>query len=446
MRIDLHDSPRKSGGCPLIGVFEGDSMNKTIKVAAFAGVASLLLAACGGSSGGGGKTLTISSDLPLQGSNKDQNDESNNAMKLYLEQIGNKVKDKAGTEYTLQFKAYDDSTAAKGSWDDAQCAKNAQDHVANANEIAVMGTFNSGCAKIIVPILNQDPNGPMLMVSNANTNPGLTKAWDPGEPEKYYPTGVRNYARVIATDDFQGAAGAQFMAQKAGVKKCYVLNDNSTYGQGVSKAFADAAPKQGITIAGFEPYDPKQPSYTALFNKIKAIGGIDCIYVGATFDMNGGQIVKDKVSVLGDNTKVKFLAPDGFVGYPDFDKMPEAQGAYMSFSGMAADSLLAQGGKPADFAKAFQTKYGKPLQNSYSLYAVAAIQVILAAIEQSDGTRKSVTSAVFSGSGISVPADTSMLGKAIQIDPATGDTMSKDMTILQLENGKETTLMPWTVQ
>ncbi len=59
-----------------------------------------------------------------------------------------------------------------------------------------MGTYNSGCAKLEVPVLNQDPNGPMLMVSHANTNPGLTKTWDPGEPDKYYPTGKRNYARV----------------------------------------------------------------------------------------------------------------------------------------------------------------------------------------------------------------------------------------------------------
>ena len=73
-----------------------------------------------------------------------------------------------------------------------------------------MGTFNSGCAKIEAPMLNQDPDGPMLMVSHANTNPGLTKTWDPGEPEKFFPTGKRNYARVITTDDFQGPAAAQF--------------------------------------------------------------------------------------------------------------------------------------------------------------------------------------------------------------------------------------------
>ena len=421
-------------------------MNKIVKAAALAATAGLLLAACGGSSGGGGKSLTIASDLPLQGTNKDQNTEANNAMQLYLDQIGNKVTAKDGTVYSLNFKPYDDSTAAKGSWDDAQCAKNAQDHVANAAEIAVMGTFNSGCAKIIVPILNQDPNGPMLMVSNANTNPGLTKAWDPGEPEKYYPTGKRNYGRVISTDDFQGAGGAQFAAQDLKVKKCYVLDDNSTYGMGVAKAFADAAPGQGITVAGMEAYDPKQPNYSALFNKIKGLGGVDCIYVGATYDMNGGQVVKDKVSVLGDNKKVALLVPDGFVGYPEFDNLPEGQGAYMTFSGLAADSLMKLGGKPAEFNAAFQKKYGHAMQNSYSVYAVAALQVIIAGIEASDGTRAGLTSAVLGGSGVTVPADISMLGKEIHLDPKTGDTTAHDMTILTVSGNKEVTLKPWTVQ
>ena len=67
------------------------------------------------------------------------------------------------------------------------------------------------------------------MVSNANTNPGLTKAWDP-KPDKYYPTGARNYARVCTTDDVQGSAAAQF-AKSIGVKSVYVLNDTETYGQ-----------------------------------------------------------------------------------------------------------------------------------------------------------------------------------------------------------------------
>ena len=345
------------------------------------------------------KVLTISSDLPLQGSSFDSNDSTNKAIALYLKQI----KYKAG-KYTVQFKVYDDATAAAASWDPAKCAANAQAHVANKSEVAIMGTYNSGCAKIEIPILNQAPGGAMTMVSDANTNPGLTKAWNPGEPDVYYPTGVRNYARVCTTDDVQGSAAAQF-AKSIGVKSVYVLNDTQTYGQGVAQAFTTEAKKQGLNVlssgAYGEGWDAKQSDYTALFTKIKALNP-DMIYVGGIFDNNGGQLMKDKVAVLGDNTKVKFMAPDGFTGYPEFNSMPEADGAYLSFAGLSSDLLakIDPKGAGANFVKAYTKAYGKAPVGSYPVYGVAAVQVILAAIAKSDGTRKGVTNAIFSGSGI----------------------------------------------
>ena len=416
-------------------------MRNAYKIGALAIAGSLALAACGSSSsnggsssGGSGKTVVISTDLPLQGSSKDASDATNQAIELYLEQIGYKAGD-----YKIELKKYDDSTAAAGKWDQAQCTKNAQDHVANTNEVAVMGTYNSGCAKIIVPVLNQDPNGPMLMVSQANTNPGLTKTWDPGEPDKYYPTGKRNYARVVTTDDNQGRAAAQFMAKDLGVKKCYILNDNETYGQGVASAFEKEAAAQNIQVLGNEAWDAKQPNYTALFQKIKGLGA-DCIYLGGIFDNNGGQLIKDKVAVMGDNTAVKLMGPDGFTGYPELNKLPEGQGMYLSFPGLTNQDLRAQGGAAAKLLDAYKAKYGSDPASSYALYGVAAVQVILDAIAKSDGTRKSVTDQVFSGSGITIPADVSAIGEAFTIDPATGDTSVKNVTIEIVKDNAEQTL------
>jgi branched-chain amino acid transport system substrate-binding protein len=396
----------------------------------------MALAACGGGSsgggGGGGKTVVVSTDQPLQGASASSSNAVNDAIKLYLEQIGNKAGD-----YTIELKIYDDATAAKGQWDDATCAKNAQDHVANAKEVAVVGTLNSGCAKIEVPVLNQDPNGPMLMVSHANTNPGLTKTWDPGEPQKYFPTGTRNYARVITTDDYQGAAAALYAKDTLGATKVYVLNDNQTYGQGVAKAFEEKATALGIEVLGNEPWDAKQPNYTSLFNKIKALGP-DLVYIGGIYDNNGGQLIKDKVAVLGDNTAVKMIGPDGFTGYPELQKLPQGQGMYLTFAGLANDQLREAGGAAAKLLDDYKAKYGEDPSTSFALYGVAAMQVVLAAIEKSDGTRKSVNDAVFSGEGITIPADKSALGKEIKIDPATGDTSAIDISILVLKGDAET--------
>ncbi len=421
-------------------------LNRFVSVVAAAGLAATaLVAGTITSADAATKTLVISSDLPLQGASFDSNDSTNKAIELYLKSI----KYKAG-KYTVSFKKYDDATAAAGSWDAAKCAANAQAHVANKFEVAVMGTYNSGCAKIIVPVLNQDPKGPMLMVSDANTNPGLTKAWNPGEPDVYYPNGVRNYARVCTTDDNQGSAAAQF-AKSIGIKKVYVLNDTQTYGQGVAQAFTTEAKKIGLTVlsdgAAGAGWDAKQSDYTALFTKIKALAP-DMVYIGGIFDNNGGQLVKDKVAVLGDNSTVKMMGPDGFTGYPDLNKMPEAQGMYLSFAGLSTDLLLANDpkGAGATFVKNYKKTYGKDPVGSYPLYGVAAIQVILAAIAKSDGTRKGVNNAVFSGSGISIPAKQSVLGKELRISTLSGDTLAKDITIEVIKNNDETTLKAWTVK
>jgi branched-chain amino acid transport system substrate-binding protein len=421
-------------------------MAKPIVAVAVVAAGALGLAACasgnsgsGGSSGGGGKTLIISTDLPLQGSNKAASDSTNQAIQLYLTEQGNK----AGN-YTVKFQPYDDSTAAAAKWDQAQCQANAQKHVQNKDEVAVMGTLNSGCAKIEVPVLNQAPNGPMLMVSHANTNVGLTRTWDAGEPQKYYPTGKRNYARVVTTDDVQGAAAAVFAGQTLGVKKCYILNDNETYGQGVSKVFQENAPKNGVTVLGNDAWDPKATSYASIFQKIQAAGA-DCVFLGGIYDANGAQLIKDKTSVLGDNNKVKLIAPDGFTGFPDLTKSTQAQGMYLTFAGLSIDQLLTAGGGGAKFLDAYKAKYGGPPSSNYALYGVAAVQVILKAIANSDGTRKGVNDAVFSGSGISIPASESVLGKDLKIDPATGDVNAKDITVEVIKNQAETFLKAQSV-
>ena len=125
----------------------------------------------------------------------------------------------------------------------AKCSTNANAYARNKDVIGVIGTFNSGCAAIIIPILNRAPGGQVAMVSPANTYTGLTAAGPgtaAGEPNKYYPTGKRNYARVVAQDQYQGAADA-ILAKRVGAKNVYVLNDKEAYGLGVASNFRHAA-------------------------------------------------------------------------------------------------------------------------------------------------------------------------------------------------------------
>ena len=456
VRLDFDLNAHQNFTCPLITypssspgteVIEGSHMKKTYRALSFIASAAMIattLVAGSTTASAATKTLTISSDLPLQGTSFDANDSTNKAIALYLKLIHYKI-----GKYALKFKIYDDATAAKGGWDDAKCAQNAQNHVAKKSEVAVIGTFNSGCAKIIVPILNQAPGGAMVMVSPANTNVGLTKPWGPRELEMFYPTGVRNFARVCTTDDVEGAASAQF-AKSIGVKSVYVLNDTQTYGQGVAQSFTTEAKKIGLNVlssgANGDGWDAKQSSYEALFTKVKALNP-DMVYISGVFDNNGGQLIKDKVKVLGNNSAVKVMAPDGFTGYPALNTMPEADGMYLSFAGLSTELLLkaAPNGAGAKFLKAFRSEYKVDPIGSFPIYGVAALQVILASIAKSDGTRASVRKGIFSGGGVTIPATSSVLGKAIALNTKTGDILARDVTIEVIKKNVETTVRAWTV-
>ena len=139
------------------------------------------------------------------------------------------------------------------------------------------------------------------------------------------------------------------------------------------------------------------------------------------------------------------LAPDGFTGYPDFQKLPQAQGTYLSFAGLSSEQLLEAGGPGAKLLNDYKAKYGAYPATDYALYGVAAIQVILKAIAQSDGTRKSITDQIFSGSGITIPASDSVLGKEIAIDPKSGDVNARDISILLEKGGKDSYFKAWPV-
>jgi branched-chain amino acid transport system substrate-binding protein len=407
-------------------------MIKPIKIGALAIAGALALAACGGDSddaASGDNVLIVGTDLPLQGASADASKSTNEVVALVLEQAGGKAGD-----YTVKIKEYDDSTAAKGAWDDGACAKNAQDHVANKNQVAVMGTYNSGCAAIIIPVLNQ---AGMLMVSHANTYAGLTVEWDKGEPGIYYPAGARNYARVIAHDGFQGKAAAQYMFNDLGHRTLALLDDTQSYGMGL----ADAVEAEFLALGGVVQrgsWDVKQvQGYKSTFEKIKA-DGAEIVYFAGIFDNNGITLIKDKTAVLGDNSVFPAMAPDGFSGYPDLRAMPEAEGLWMTFAGKSLDGIIKDGGKAAEFVAAYEAKYGYLPNSSYAVYGGLAMQVILKAIAASDGTRQGVLDAVFSGDQICIDKAESVSGTGFCLSQETGDVDTIVMTLQKMTGGVET--------
>jgi branched-chain amino acid transport system substrate-binding protein len=374
-------------------------------------VFALAAAGCGGDDGGGAPEALpsssctgieykgdgdpdyiIASDLPLQGSSRTQTEQMVAAIRYALDQADWKAGD-----YNIGYQVCDDATAQAAKWDSGKCSTNSNAYAANDKVIGVIGTFNSGCAAIEIPVLNQAPDGGIGMVSPANTYPCLTVnlpgGCDTTEPDKYYPSGTRNYIRVVAHDAYQGAAAAEFM-QSHGVKSVYILNDKEAYGLGIATTTRKAAESLGIKIAGFEAWDPKATSYTSQMQKIKSTGA-DAVFLGGLIDENGAQVIKDKVAVLGPNDgAVKLLAPDGFTQQSTIDESgTAAKGMFMSIAGVPIDTFK---GAALEFIDGLQAGplAGKAI-DPYAIYGGQAAQVLLTAIGASDGTRSDVIAKLF---------------------------------------------------
>jgi len=339
-------------------------------------IASMALTACGGG-GGGGATLKIVSSLPMTGASLTQTQTIVNAMQLRVEQAGGKA---CGGKYTITYEPWDDASAALGKWDPAVETENANKAASDKSIVAYLGTFNSGAAKLSIPILNQA--GPLVMISPANTAPGLTHAaeglTEADEPGKYYPSGTRNYARVAATDDNQGPVAVNLMVD-LGVKTIYILDDQEVYGKGVADSVNQAAVKAGITVIAQEGFDPKAADYKALMTKISTSndgGAPDAVFLGAIVDNNAAQILKDKVAIMGDNETVKFVGPDGIftAALIEGAGADVAEGVYATTPGLAFKDI-------GDAGKKFYTDYAAKFGETKEPYAIMGYDSMGAALK-----------------------------------------------------------------
>jgi len=268
---------------------------------------ALGVTACGGddNKGGGGssagETLTIYSSLPLQGTSRGQSEAVIQGEKLAFEQLapGGKV-----GKFKLKYVSLDDSTAQNpGTADEGQTAQNARKAVQDKSTIFYLGEFNSGGTKVSLPILNQ-ANIPQI--SPSNTYVGLTTdkpGSEPGEPDKYYPTSKRTYARVVPADNIQGAAVATVM-QQDGCKTVDVWNDKTTYGAGVARNVEIAMKTHNLAIGSKQGTDKSAANYRSAAQGLKG----DCFFWGGVTGENGVQVIKDVAAARPDE---KIYGPDG---------------------------------------------------------------------------------------------------------------------------------------
>ena len=396
------------------------------------GVLAMGVMACGESDSGGGggeapesgATVNVYSSLPLQGASRPQTTAMVQGIELAVEQAGNKAGD-----FKVKYESLDDSTAQAGTWTPEATSANARKVAQDDSAVGYIGEFNSGASAISLPILNEVP---VAQVSPANTAVGLTTDeagadTEAGEPDIYYPGGKRHYVRIVPKDTIQGAALATLMSED-GCKNVYILNDKEVYGAGLARNIEGAAKEQGLEVLANEGIDPKAPNFRSLAAKLKSENADCFVFSGIT--ANGAvQLFKDVAAAVPD---AKLYGPDGVAesGFSD-----PAEGGIpadvqartkVTVATLSPEEYPPEGRK---FFTTFEEKFGDDNPDPYAIYGYEAMQLVLNAIESSDGSRQGVIDALFETKGRK-----SVLG-TYDIDE-NGDTTLTDYGIYSIKGGE----------
>jgi branched-chain amino acid transport system substrate-binding protein len=222
----------------------------------------------------GSDTLTIYSSLPLQGPDRDRARDMVNAIKLALQQAGGKV-----GPFALTYVPLDSATPEARRWTGDQVLDNARKAVRDVNAIAYIGEQDSAATALSLPLTNE---GHILQVSPSSTYDGLTRrSRRQGEPDRFYPSGERTFARVVPADHVQASALVGYM-KASGVRSIALLADREIYGGGIADEVEEAAARQKIEVFDRGRIDASRGDLEGAAKKIAETGADAFLFAGTT--------------------------------------------------------------------------------------------------------------------------------------------------------------------
>jgi branched-chain amino acid transport system substrate-binding protein len=334
-----------------------------------------------------GRNLTIYVSVPLRGASRVSGNAVIYGARLALAQARGRI-----GEYRITLKALDDATVQRGGWDPGQTTINARTAVLDPTTIAYLGELNSGASAVSIPPLNR---AGIPQVSPTSTAVGLTAAGPgafPGEPQKYYPTGVRTFARVVPNDTVQ--ALAQVRAQQTmGCHATYVLDDGEVDGADGARSFGLAAQAAHLHLVGLQAFPRNATSYQSLAAGV-AQTHPDCVLISADAE-SGAVLLTEQLAAAMPDAKIF-----GSAGLAESTYTDPAQGGIPS----SIDSrvvltapTLGQSQYPASaraFNAAYQRRFGAVEPDS--IFGYEAMSLLLSAITSATngGTEPALRSAV----------------------------------------------------
>ncbi|MBQ5947180.1 branched-chain amino acid ABC transporter substrate-binding protein [Massilia sp. ST3] len=290
---------------------------------------------------------------PVSGPNAHLGKDNENAARMAIDELNAKGVTINGQKIRFQLLAEDDGSDPKQGTAVAQ-------KLVDARVNGIVGHLNSGTT---VPASRIYHDAGLVQISPATTAPQYTRQGFPGA------------FRVVANDSKLGGALGKYAVETLKAKNIAVIDDRTTYGQGVATEFVKGAKGPGVRIVGKEFTSATATDYAAILTSIRAKKP-DLVFFGG-MDSVAGPMLKQMKS-LGINAI--FMGGDGMC--------TEALGRLAGNALADGKVICAEAGgvKGAqeqvmtDFRARFKQKTGLDVQ-LYAPYVYDSVMVMAAAMQ-----------------------------------------------------------------
>jgi branched-chain amino acid transport system substrate-binding protein len=322
-----------------------------------------------------GRTLTIWVSAPLDGPSAVSGQAVVRGAALALRADGTRL-----GRYRIVMHHLDDSDPTTDRWDPGQTAGNARIASQEPSTIGYIGDVNSGASAVSIPLLNASG---IAQISPSSTAVGLTTdavGANAGEPEKYYPTGVRTFIR-LPPDDLVQANVQIDLQRESGCTATYVLQDvDEVDGDDAADTFVAQAAATGLTVAGQQSYDPTATDDSALGQAV-AQSHADCVLITAITDANAARLTA-QIAAAVPNARLfatSGLAESTFVD-PAKGGIPLSLDSRLLITAPTADPVGRERAAAAAFVRTYTTMYGRP--EPVAIWGYEAMSLMLDAISR----------------------------------------------------------------
>nr|WP_167536438.1 bifunctional serine/threonine-protein kinase/ABC transporter substrate-binding protein [Streptomyces ficellus] len=317
---------------------------------------------------------------------------------------------------TFEVKALDDEALPTAG------QRNAERFIADDKVLGVVGPLNSAVAHSMLEPLER---AKLVNVSPANTSPVLTHGFDWAKGTKSRQS--TTYFRTVATDVDQGPFAARYLYRDAGKRKVFVVDDNTSYGTGLTAGFRSGFTALGGRVVGADHVAPEDGEFSALAAKVRA-SGADAVYFGGYYTTAAP--LSRQLKEAGAN--IPLMGGDGIFDPQYTETNDRAEGDLATGIGAPAEDL--PGGR--DFLSRYRAAGYPDEAGAYGAYAYDATWAVIEAVK-----------AVAAAHGGSLPANararTAEAVAGVAFDGVTGrvafdeygDTVNRRLTVHAVKGG-----------